>query len=152
MIGQKTRKATKMAGSVNKVILIGNLGKDPEIRISQSGKRFASFSVATSDSWKDKDTGEKQEKTEWHNVSVVSDGLVNVVEKYLHKGSKVYLEGKLQTRKWEDKGTTKYATDVVLAGFGAVLVMLDGKQSDKVAPDNSDWDLPSDDLDSEIPF
>ena len=152
MIGQKTRKVTNMAGSVNKVILIGNLGKDPEIRSSQGGKKFASFSVATTESWKDKDTGEKKEKTEWHNISVASDGLVNVVEKYLRKGSKVYLEGKIQTRKWDDNGNTKYATEIVLGGFGAVLVMLDGKQSDKGAPDNSDWDLPSDDFDDSLPF
>lgn len=115
-----------MAGSVNKVILVGNLGKDPVIRRTQDGKPVASFSVATSDTWKDKNTGEKREKTEWHNVVVFNEGLCRVIEQYVKKGSKVYIEGQLQTRKWQDKdGHDRYSTEVVLQGFNGVLTMLD---------------------------
>lgn len=115
-----------MAGSVNKVILVGNLGKDPVIRRTQDGKPVASFSVATSDTWKDKNTGEKREKTEWHNVVVFNEGLCRVIEQYVKKGSKVYVEGQLQTRKWQDKdGHDRYSTEVVLQGFNGVLTMLD---------------------------
>jgi single-strand DNA-binding protein len=115
-----------MAGSVNKVILIGNLGKDPEIRRTQDGKPIANLSIATSESWRDKSTGERKEKTEWHRVVIFSEPLCKVVEQYLKKGSKVYLEGQLQTRKWTDKdGVEKYSTEIVLQGFHAVLVMLD---------------------------
>ena len=115
-----------MAGSVNKVILIGNLGKDPEIRRTQDGRPIANLSVATSDSWRDKATGEKREKTEWHRVVIFSEGLCRVAEQYLKKGSKVYLEGSLQTRKWQDKdGQDKYSTEVVLQNFNSTLVMLD---------------------------
>lgn len=115
--------------SVNKVILIGNLGKDPEIRSLSSGSEVANFSVATSESWKDKNTGEKKEKTEWHNVAVFNDGLVRVIKSYLKKGSKVYIEGSLQTRKWTDKdGQDRYSTEIVLQGFNATLAMLDARQ------------------------
>ena len=117
-----------MAGSVNKVILVGNLGKDPEIRSFQNGGRVASFSIATSENWKDKATGEKKEKTEWHRISVLNDKLVEVVEKYVKKGAKLYIEGQLETRKWTDKdGNEKYSTEVVLRPFRGELTMLDGK-------------------------
>lgn len=116
-----------MAGSVNKVILIGNLGKDPEIKAFQNGGRIANFSIATSESWKDRTTGEKKERTEWHNISVSSEGLVGVVERFLKKGSKVYIEGQLRTRKWQDRDNNdRYTTEVVLSGPGAVMTMLDG--------------------------
>jgi single-strand DNA-binding protein len=118
-----------MAGSVNKVILIGNLGKDPEVRSFQNGGSVCSFSVATSENWRDKTTGEKREKTEWHSVAIFSEGLVKVAQQYLKKGSKVYLEGQLETRKWQDKeGKDRYTTEVVLRGFNASLVMLDGRR------------------------
>jgi single-strand DNA-binding protein len=117
-----------MAGSVNKVILIGNLGRDPEIRSTQDGTRIANLSVATSESWKDKTSGERKEKTEWHRVAIFNDRLVDIVEKYLHKGSKVYLEGQLQTRKWTDKeGQERYTTEVVLQRYRGELTMLDGR-------------------------
>ncbi len=115
-----------MAGSVNKVILIGNLGKDPEIRQTQDGRRIANFNVATSESWKDKNTGERREKTEWHRVVLFEP--ISKVADYLKKGSKVYLEGSLQTRKWQDQsGQDKYTTEVVLQGFNAQLTMLDSR-------------------------
>jgi single-strand DNA-binding protein len=115
-----------MAGSVNKVILVGNLGRDPEIRSTQDGRRVANLSLATSESWRDKNTGERREKTEWHRVVIFNDRLVDVVEKYLRKGSKIYLEGQLQTRKWTDQsGQEKYTTEVVLQGFRGELTMLD---------------------------
>jgi single-strand DNA-binding protein len=115
-----------MAGSVNKVILVGNLGKDPEIRRTQDGRPIANFSVATSESWRDKNSGEKREKTEWHRVVIFNEGLCRVAEQYLKKGSKVYLEGQLQTRKWQDKdGQDKYSTEVVLQGFNSQLALLD---------------------------
>ncbi len=118
-----------MAGSVNKVILIGNLGKDPEIRSTQDGREIAHFTIATSDTWRDKNTGERRERTEWHRVVVFNDGLVKVIKNYLHKGSKVYIEGALQTRKWEDQsGQERYTTEVVLQGFNGNLTMLDGKR------------------------
>ncbi len=114
-----------MAGSVNKVLLIGRLGKDPEIKSFANGGRIANFSVATSETWKDRSTGERKERVEWINVSVKSDGLVGVVERYLKKGSNVYIEGKLQTRKWQDQnGNDRYSTEVVLGGGGGQLVML----------------------------
>lgn len=117
-----------MAGSVNKVILIGNLGADPEIRHTQDGRAIANMRIATSDTWRDKATGERREKTEWHNVVIFSEGLVKVAQQYLRKGSKVYLEGALQTRKWQDQtGNDRYTTEVVLQGFSATLVMLDGR-------------------------
>lgn len=116
-----------MAGSVNKVILVGNLGNDPEIRSMQSGDEVCNLSIATSESWKDKATGEKREKTEWHRVVIFSPGLVGVCKNYLKKGAKLYLEGQLQTRSWEQDGQKKYTTEVVLRGFDAKLVMLDGR-------------------------
>ena len=117
-----------MAGSVNKVILIGNLGADPEIRRTQDGRPIANLRIATSETWRDKTSGERKEKTEWHRVVIFSEGLCKVAEQYLKKGSKIYLEGQLQTRKWQDQsGQDKYSTEVVLQGFNAVLVMLDGR-------------------------
>ena len=117
-----------MAGSVNKVILIGNLGKDPEIRRTQDGRPIANLSIATSETWRDKNTGERKEKTEWHRVVIFNEGLCKVVEQYLKKGSKVYIEGALQTRKWTDQsGVEKYSTEVVLQGFNSTLTMLDGR-------------------------
>jgi single-strand DNA-binding protein len=117
-----------MAGSVNKVILVGNLGKDPEIRRTQDGRPIANLSVATSESWRDKATGERKEKTEWHRVVIFNEGLCKIAEQYLKKGAKVYLEGQLQTRKWQDKdGNDKYSTEVVLQGFNSALTMLDGR-------------------------
>ena len=119
-----------MAGSVNKVILIGNLGRDPEIRAFQNGGRVASFSIATSENWKDKSTGEKKERTEWHRISVLNDKLVEVVERYVKKGSKLYIEGQLETRKWTDKdGQEKYTTEVVLRPFRGEITMLDSAGS-----------------------
>jgi len=117
-----------MAGSVNKVILVGNLGKDPEIRRTQDGRPIANLSVATSESWRDKATGERKEKTEWHRVVIFNEGLAKVAEQYLKKGAKVYIEGQLQTRKWTDQsGAEKYTTEVVLQGFNSNLTMLDGR-------------------------
>ena len=117
-----------MAGSVNKVILIGNLGADPEIRRTQDGRPIANLRIATSETWRDKATGERREKTEWHRVVIFNEGLCKVVEQYLKKGAKVYLEGALQTRKWQDKdGNDRYSTEVVLQGFNSTLTMLDGR-------------------------
>ncbi|MCE8508961.1 single-stranded DNA-binding protein [Ruegeria pomeroyi] len=117
-----------MAGSVNKVILVGNLGRDPEVRTFQNGGKVCNLRIATSETWKDRNTGERRERTEWHSVAIFSEGLVRVAEQYLRKGSKVYLEGQLQTRKWQDQsGQDRYSTEVVLQGFGATLVMLDGR-------------------------
>ena len=117
-----------MAGSVNKVILVGNLGKDPESRTFANGGKVVSFSVATSESWKDRASGERKEKTEWHNVSIFSEGLAGVAERFLKKGSKVYLEGQLETRKWQDQsGNDRYTTDVVLRNFNSSMVLLDGR-------------------------
>jgi single-strand DNA-binding protein len=115
-----------MAGSVNKVILVGNVGQDPEVRQFQNGGQVASFSLATSETWKDKNTGERREKTEWHRIAVFSEGLVRVVQNYVKKGSKLYVEGQLETRKWQDKdGQDRYTTEVVLRGFNSTLTMLD---------------------------
>src|SRR5947207_13823882 len=117
-----------MAGSVNKVILVGNLGKDPEIRRTQDGRAFANLRVATSETWRDKGTGERKEKTEWHRVVIFNEGLCRVAEQYLKKGAKIYIEGQLQTRKWQDQsGQDKYSTEVVLQGFNSQLTMLDGR-------------------------
>ncbi|MGM4987725.1 single-stranded DNA-binding protein [Tardiphaga sp. 841_E9_N1_2] len=117
-----------MAGSVNKVILVGNLGKDPEVRRMQNGNPVVNLTVATSDTWRDKGTGERKEKTEWHRVVIFSEGLAKVAEQYLKKGAKVYIEGALQTRKWTDpQGVEKYSTEIVLQGFNSTLTMLDGK-------------------------
>jgi len=118
-----------MAGSVNKVILVGNLGRDPESRSFQNGGKVVNLRIATSESWKDKNSGERKEKTEWHSVAIFNEGLANVAERFLRKGSKVYIEGSLQTRKWQDQqGNDKYSTEIVLQGFNSVLTMLDGPQ------------------------
>ena len=150
-----------MAGSLNKVLLIGRLGNDPEIKQMQNGKSVARLSVATSESWKDKNTGERKEKTEWHRVVIFNEGLVNVVQKYLKKGAQVYIEGQLNTNKYTDSnGQEKYSTQVVLQGYNSSLAMLDGKNSlsgDSKKIDNSQ--LPSDDMpdisqdpDDKVPF
>ena len=118
-----------MAGSVNKVILVGNLGADPETRSFQNGGKVCNLRIATSESWKDRNTGDKQERAEWHTVAIFSEGLVGVAERFLRKGSKIYIEGQLRTRKWQDQnGQDRYTTEVVLQGPGAVLTMLDGAQ------------------------
>ena len=147
-----------MAGSVNKVILLGNLGGDPDIRTMQNGKKVCSFSMATSDSWKDKETGEKKEKTEWHRVVVFNEGLVDVVENYVKKGSKIYVEGELQTRKWQDQdGNDKYTTEVILQGYNCNLTLLDSRnntnQSSEITqePSIADENLESQTSDSEDP-
>ncbi|HME28492.1 MAG TPA: single-stranded DNA-binding protein [Pseudolabrys sp.] len=158
-----------MAGSVNKVILVGNLGADPEVRRTQDGRPVVNLRVATSDTWRDKNTGERREKTEWHRVVIFSEGLAKIAEQYLKKGSKVYLEGALQTRKWQDKdGQDRYSTEVVLQGFNAALTMLD--RAGGASSDNGDFGSPGpmasrerkpamagaggkhDDMDDEIPF
>jgi len=159
-----------MAGSLNKVTLIGNLGKDPEIRSAQSGMKIVNLTVATSDSWNDKSSGERKEQTEWHRVVIMNDRLADVAERFLKKGSKVYLEGKLQTRKWTDNsGQEKYTTEVLLGRFGAEMLLLDRNPNsggDDYAPRASaapkpaaarsgggGWDSrPETDLDDEIPF
>ena len=160
-----------MAGSVNKVILIGNLGADPEIRRTQDGRPIANLRIATSESWRDKNTGERREKTEWHRVVVFNEGLCKVIEQYVKKGSKVYIEGALQTRKWTDQsGVEKYSTEIVLQGFNSTLTMLDGKSGGGGSSGGGDYGSGSDDfgggsssggggrgnfsqdLDDEIPF
>jgi single-strand DNA-binding protein len=155
-----------MAGSVNKVILVGNLGKDPEIRTLNSGDRVANLSVATSETWRDKSSGERKEKTEWHRVVIFNDNLVKVAEQYLKKGAKVYLEGAIQTRKWTDQqGQEKFSTEVVLQKFRGELTMLDGRGEGGGAASGDDYgggfqraqpsgprESFSADLDDEIPF
>jgi single-strand DNA-binding protein len=163
-----------MAGSVNKVILVGNLGKDPEIRTTQDGKEIGSFNIATSESWKDKNSGERKEKTEWHRVVVFNPGIMTVVKQYLKKGSKIYIEGSLQTRKWQDQGgQEKYTTEVVLNPFTSTLTMLDSRGGSSSESgdasygknDNSNYgsaapahvssnnnDFSANNLDDEIPF
>ncbi len=126
-----------MVGSVNKVILLGNLGRDPEIRSMQSGGKMASFSIATSKRWKDKNTSEQKEKTSWHNIVVFGDGLVDIVEKYVKKGSKIYVEGELQTRKWQDQeGKDRYSTEVILQGYNCNLTLLDSRNQSNISSDN----------------
>jgi single-strand DNA-binding protein len=123
-------KELRMAGSVNKVILVGNLGKDPEIRRTQDGRPIANLRIATSETWRDKTSGERREKTEWHSVVIFNENLCKVAEQYLRKGSKVYVEGQLQTRKWQDQqGQERYSTEVVLQGFNGQLTMLDGRSA-----------------------
>lgn len=140
-----------MSGSVNKVILVGNLGQDPEVRNIPSGGKVVNLSVATSESWKDRNTGERKEKSEWHRVVIFSEGIAKVAERYLKKGSKVYLEGQLQTRKWKDQsGNDKYSTEVVLQGFNASLVLLDGRAESP--PQQSSGGYGGGIGDSEIPF
>ena len=165
-----------MAGAVNKVILIGNLGRDPEVRSFPNGGKVCNLRIATSETWKDKNTGERREKTEWHSVAVFQEGLVRIAEQYLRKGSKVYIEGQLQTRKWQDQsGQDKYSTEVVLQGYGGTLTMLDGRDGGGAssggefgggssydsgygggggggAPQGEISSAPSRDLDDEIPF
>ena len=126
-----------MVGSVNKVILLGNLGADPEIRAMQSGNKVASFSLATSKRWKDKSTQEQKEKTSWHNIVVFGDGLVNIIEQYVKKGSKIYIEGELQTRKWQDtEGKDRYTTEVILQGYNCNLTLLDSRNSNTSSSEN----------------
>tara|TARA_B100000214_G_C23660532_1_gene487259 strand:- start:168 stop:626 length:459 start_codon:yes stop_codon:yes gene_type:complete len=152
-----------MSGSLNKVQLIGRLGADPEIKQMVNGKNVARLSIATSQNWKDKSTGERKEKTEWHRVVIFNEGLVNIVQQYLKKGANVYIEGQLTTRKWRDEksGQDKYSTEVVLQGFNSSLTMLDGKnksnnsnESDNVKSNlpNDDINQDKNDLDDEIPF
>lgn len=151
-----------MAGSLNKVMLIGHLGRDPEIRSFQNGGKVANLRIATSETWKDRNTGERREKTEWHSVSVLSEGLVRVCEQFVRKGSKVYVEGQLRTRKWQDQsGQDRYSTEIVLQGFGSTLTMLDGRRSGEggqsqdggsAGAGTSSQGAPSRDLDDEIPF
>ena len=160
-----------MAGSVNKVILIGNLGRDPEIRTFQNGGKVCNFSIATSENWKDRNTGERQEKTQWHNIAIFSEPLSNIAEQYLRKGSKVFIEGQLETRKWQDQsGNDRYTTEVVLPRFGGNLTLLDSRSSDAPSQySNDDKNLSFqkesltndnlavqneniDDLDDEVPF
>ena len=149
-----------MAGSLNKVLLIGRLGADPEIKQMSNGKNVARMSLATSDSWKDKNTGEKKEKTEWHRVVIFNEGLVNIVQQYLKKGAQIYIEGQLTTRKWKDEqsGQDKYSTEIILQGYNSTLKMLNtrlsndlsGKGSEAVSNENPS--APLNDLDDEIPF
>ena len=152
-----------MAGSLNKVLIIGRLGADPEIKQMVNGKSVARLSLATSQSWKDKSTGERKEKTEWHRVVIFNEGLVNVVQQYLKKGANVYVEGALTTRKWKDEssGQDKYSTEVVLQWYNSSLTMLDGKSKsessnlvseNKSSLPNDDTQAVSNDLDDEIPF
>lgn len=146
-----------MSGSVNKVILVGNVGRDPEIRRTQDGRPIANLSIATSETWRDKSSGERKEKTEWHRVVIFSEPLCKVVESYVKKGSKLYIEGPLQTRKWTDKdGVEKYSTEIVLQGFNSVLTMLDGKSYGyDGAEGQKQGSAPrpmSDVMDDEIPF
>lgn len=148
-----------MAGSINKVILVGNLGADPEIRQTRDGRPICNLRVATSDSWRDKSTGEKREKTEWHRVVIFNEGLCRTAESYLRKGSKVYLEGQLQTRKWQDQsGQDRYTTEVVLQGFNSNMTMLDsrgGERQDNSFEESASrpvQDFRDTQLDDEIPF
>jgi len=150
-----------MAGSLNKVLLIGRLGADPEIKQMVNGKSIARFSLATSNTWKDKNTGERKEKTEWHRVVIFNEGLVNVVQQYVKKGAQVYIEGQLTTRKWTDEksGQDKYSTEIVLQGYNSTFTILSGKNNQNtVSQDSSESksalpkDISSKDLDDEIPF
>jgi single-strand DNA-binding protein len=138
--------------SLNKVQLIGALGADPEVRSFQNGGKVCNLRIATSESWKDKSTGERKERTEWHSVAITTDGLVNVAESYLRKGSKVFVEGQLRTRKWQDQsGNDRYSTEIVLQGYDAKLILLGGKQQDQQERVPGSVDTPID-LDDEIPF
>jgi single-strand DNA-binding protein len=147
-----------MAGSLNKVTLIGNLGRDPEIRSTNDGREIATFSVATGESWKDKVTGEKKEKTEWHRVVVFSEGLVRIIKSYVKKGSKLYIEGQLQTRKWTDtENQERYTTEIVLQNFNSTLLLLDSKGEFSTSQSDGGSHAPAptfdnSDLDDEIPF
>ena len=152
-----------MAGSLNKVLLIGRLGADPEIKQMVNGKSIARFSLATSNTWKDKNTGERKEKTEWHRVVIFNEGLINVIQQYVKKGAQVYIEGQLATRKWTDEksGQDKYSTEIVLQGYNSTFTILSGKNNQNTALPNksesksalpSDNNISSNDLDDEIPF
>lgn len=144
-----------MSGSVNKVILIGNLGRDPEVRTFQNGNKVCNLRIATSETWKDRDSGERKERTEWHSVAIFSEPLIRVTEQYLRKGSKVYIEGQLQTRKWQDQsGNDRYSTEVVLQGYGGTLTMLDGKSNDGEAGQSTGQggSYGGAGMDDEIPF
>lgn len=151
-----------MSGSVNKVILVGHLGRDPESRSFQNGGKVVEMRIATSETWKDRNSGERKEKTEWHTVKVFSEGLANVAERYLRKGSKVYVEGQLATRKWQDQsGADRYSTEVVLQGFNASLVLLDrregeggaaGREADSAGGGGSRPAAFDSDLDDDVPF
>jgi len=153
-----------MAGSLNKVLLIGRLGADPEIKQMVNGKSIARFSLATSNTWKDKNTGERKEKTEWHRVVIFNEGLVNVVQQYVKKGAQVYIEGQLTTRKWTDEksGQDKYSTEIILQGYNSTFTILSGKNNKNTTPQDSSEtksELPNEnnnvssgDLDDEIPF
>ena len=151
-----------MAGSLNKVLLIGRLGADPEIKQMVNGKNVARLSIATSQSWKDKSTGERKEKTEWHKVVIFNEGLVKVVQQYLKKGANVYIEGQISTRKWRDEklGQDRYSTEIVLQGYNSSLTMLESRSKENLPTNNSEKSsLPNDeisqdssDLDDEIPF
>lgn len=145
-----------MATSINKVILIGNLGKDPEIRTTQDGKEIASLTIATSDSWKDKNTGERKEKTEWHRVVVFAEGLVNVIKNYVKKGSKLYIEGSLHTRKWVDnQGVERYTTEIVLQNYSSTLFIMDGNKNNYDSSSNESSgssNYLAEEIDDEIPF
>lgn len=147
-----------MSGSVNKVILVGNVGRDPEIRFTQSGGKIANLSLATSETWRDKQSGERKEKTEWHRISIFDERLADIVEKYVKKGSKLYIEGALQTRKWTgNDGVEKYTTEVVLQRFSGVLTMLDSAGGNNGGmyddtPSGGGETPPGDDLDDNIPF
>lgn len=145
--------------SINKVILIGNVGKNPDIRTTQDGREITSFSLATSESWKDKATGEKKKKTEWHNIVIFNPGISNIVKSYVKKGSRLYIEGSLQTRKWNKDGVDHYTTEVILQAFNSALVLLDGKDKDTqdaYKPDYNQESPPSssfsNELDDAIPF
>ncbi|MDR1609759.1 MAG: single-stranded DNA-binding protein [Holosporales bacterium] len=142
-----------MAGSLNKVTLIGNLGKDPDIRFMPDGTRVASFSIATSESWRDKATGERRDKAEWHRVTVFNDKLAEIIERYVRKGTKLYVEGQLQTRKWTDQtGTDKYVTEIIIGRFRGELMILDSKRGDSDydgRTDESPHDIP---IDDDVPF
>jgi len=149
-----------MAGSLNKVLLIGRLGADPEIKQMINGKSVARLSLATSQSWKDKSTGEKKEKTEWHRIVVFNEGLVNVVQQYLKKGAQVYIEGQLSTRKWKDEktGQDKYSTEIIIQGYNSSLTMLGGSSQNNIASQDSNQNIENsnpasqNDLDDDIPF
>ena len=149
-----------MAGSLNKVLLIGRLGADPEIKQMVNGKNVARLSIATSNTWKDKNTGEKKEKTEWHRIVIFNEGLVNVVKQYVKKGAQVYIEGQLTTRKWRDEkaGTDKYSTEVIIQGFNSSLTMLGGGNQNSISSQENkqnfeqDSQLPQNELDDDIPF
>ena len=153
-----------MAGSVNKVIIMGNLGKDPEIRNFPNGGKVCSFSVATSETWRDRNSGEKQERTQWHNISILSEPLVNIAERFLKKGSKVYLEGQLETRKWQDNsGADRYSTEIVLRPYKGEITLIDNKTDNNITNEtnsetqinqisDTNTNLNAEEFDDEIPF